>query len=207
MPEGEREGRAADFPVVGIGASAGGLKAVEAFLRALPSDPGIAFVVVQHLDPDRSSKLAELLAKSAALPVTEAEHDAPLEPDHVFVMPPGNLLALRDGLLRLEPLPESGDRAHFEIDHFFRSLAEERGERAIGIVLSGMGTDGSLGLREIKGCGGMVMVQDPEHAEFDGMPRSAIATGQVDFTLRVEDMPTVLTRYVEHPYVGDALRA
>jgi two-component system CheB/CheR fusion protein len=154
--------------VVGIGASAGGLEACKAFLDAMPGDSGIAFVLVLHLDPNRESMMAGLLGKRTAMPVVEVAHGVSLEPNHVYVIPPNTYITVRDGDVFHEP-PVKQRGISMPIDHFFRSLAGARGERAIGIVLSGTGSDGAAGLKEIKGAGGMTMVQEPETAAYDGI--------------------------------------
>jgi two-component system CheB/CheR fusion protein len=190
-------------PVVGIGASAGGLEACKAFLDAMPGNSGIAFVLVLHLDPKRESMMAELLGKRTAMPVVEVAHGVALKPDHVYVIPPATYITVRDGDVFHEP-PVKQRGISMPIDHFFRSLAGARGERAIGIVLSGTGSDGAAGLKEIKGAGGMTMVQQPETAAYDGMPRAALMTGAVDYALPIDRMPDVLLKYVNHPYVAAA---
>jgi two-component system, chemotaxis family, CheB/CheR fusion protein len=191
------------FAVVGIGASAGGLDAFKRFFSAMPGKPGIAFVLIQHLDPTHESLTSELLARHTQMAVVEATDDLQIEPDHVYVIPPNFYLALSGKKIRLSEPPERrGMRV--PVDFFFRSLADDRHERAIGILLSGTGSDGTNGVREIKAAGGMVMVQEPETTEWEGMPRSAIATGVVDYILPVEQMPKVLNRYVRHWYVKGA---
>ena len=166
-------------PVVGIGCSAGGLEAVEAFLASVPTDSGLAFVVIQHLDPLRPSMLPELLQRVTGMPVAEAVDGVAVAAGCVYVIPPNKDLALRDGHLRLaEPLERRGFR--LPVDHFLCSLAEDRQEAAIGVVLSGMGSDGVVGLSAIKKAGGLIVVQDPAEAQASGMPESAIATGLVD---------------------------
>jgi two-component system CheB/CheR fusion protein len=192
---------AATLPaVVGIGASAGGLEALKKFFGAFAADTGLAFVVVVHLDPTHESLMPELLAKSTTLAVTQAQDRQALEPNHVYIIPPNRQLTLEEGRIRLEE-PEDRRGLRGNIDQFFRSLAEDQRERAIGIVLSGTGTEGTLGLRAIKAAGGMVMAQRPETAAQPGMPQSAITTGLVDVVLAPEKMPKVLIRYVRHPYV------
>jgi len=189
------------FPIVGIGASAGGLGAFEHFFRAMPADPGvdIAFVLVQHLAPDHPSILAELISRFTSMQVFEAQDGMPIEPNCVYVIPPNRDLAFLNGVLQLlEPVEPRGQR--LAVDYSLRSLAQDRGERAIGIILSGTGSDGSLGARAIKGEGGMVMAQTPSTTEFDGMPRAAIATGVVDFVLPPEEMPGELIAYIEHAF-------
>lgn len=181
------------FPVVGIGASAGGLAAFEAFLGGVPAGPapGMAFVLVQHLAPDHKSLLVELVRRFTWMPVCEVEDGMRVAPDCVYVIPPGRDLGLRNGRLRL--LEQTTPRGHhLPIDFFFRSLAQDQGERAVGIVLAGTGSDGTLGLQAIKAEGGLVLAQIPDSTEYDGMPRSAIATGLVDFELRPEAMAAQL---------------
>jgi two-component system, chemotaxis family, CheB/CheR fusion protein len=187
---------ATPFPVVGIGASAGGLAAFEAFFSALPveSESGMAFVLVQHLAPDHKSILAELVRRYARMPVLEIEDGMPVRPNTVYIIPPNHDLALHNGVLQLlEPAAPHGQRR--TIDVFFRSLAMMQRERAICIVLSGTGSDGTLGARAIKGEGGMLMAQNPESTDYDGMPRSAIATGLVDYVLPPAEMPAQLLAY------------
>lgn len=189
---GSSEERSALFPIVGIGASAGGLEALEQLFAHVPPEPGVAFVVVSHLAPHLPSLMPELLAKQTALPVSAAEDGAPVEPDHVYVIPPNAALTLEHGALRLEA---RDDRTNL-IDTFLRSLAEERGERAIGVILSGTGSDGSLGLKAIKEHGGVAMAQDLASAKYNTMPRTAIDAGQVDWILPVEAMPAKVMEYV-----------
>ena len=190
------------FPVVGIGASAGGLQALEEFFQHLPADTGMAFVLVSHLDPDHASILHELLRKSSALPIQQITDGVALEMDHVYVGPPGKDVAILNGALQLmKPTKPHGVR--LPIDYWFRSLAQDQQEGAIGIILSGNGSDGTLGVKAIKGESGMVMAQDPDSAKFTGMPCSAIATGQVDFVLAAEKMPEQLLRCTRGPYVKE----
>ncbi|MFY7867563.1 chemotaxis protein CheB [Roseateles sp.] len=184
------------FPIVAIGASAGGLAAFEAFFAGLPSDvePGMAFVLLQHLSPDYNSILGDLVQRYTTLPVQEAEDGMPLRANHVYVLPPNRDMACLNGLLQLlEPSAKRGHR--LPIDLFFRSLAEDQGERAVAVLLSGTGSDGSQGLRDIKAHGGLILVQAPESAEFDGMPRAALATGLVDFELDAAEMGAKLLIY------------
>ena len=188
------------FPVVGIGSSAGGLDAFTKFFKAMPADGGVAFVLVPHLDPKHDSLMVELLARHTAMPVLEAREGETIQVNHVYIIPPNKFLAIKDGRLRLTILPDPRGR-QTALDTFFRSLAQEQEERAIGIVLSGTGSHGTLGLKEIKMAGGMAMVQEPESADFDQMPRSAIATGLVDYVLPPERMPEAILAYVRHPYV------
>jgi two-component system, chemotaxis family, CheB/CheR fusion protein len=188
-------------PVVGMGASAGGLATFETFFRAVAPDSGAAFVLIQHLDPTRKSLTAELVAKHTRMPVVQVERETPVERDHVYVIPPNKYLTIAHGRLRLAA-PDVPRGMRMPIDQFFRSLASDQHERAVGIVLSGTGTDGALGLKEIEAAGGMTMAQTPETAQYDGMPRSAIATGGVDHLLPVERMPAMLVRYLRHACVN-----
>jgi two-component system CheB/CheR fusion protein len=190
------------FPVVGVGASAGGLEAFKKLLQAMPPDTGIAFVFIPHLDPSHQSLMAEQLARWTSMPVAEAQDAMRVEPNHVYVIPPNKYVRLADrGLFLDQPVKQRGIR--MPIDYFFRSLAEVQREQAICIILSGAGSDGTLGLKEVKGAGGMVMVQQPETADYDGMPRSAIHTGMADFVLPIGQMPNTLIQFVRHPYLGN----
>ena len=194
-------GRGMAFPIVGIGASAGGLAAFEAFFSGMPAatDPGMAFVLVQHLAPDHKSMLTELIRRCTRMQVFEVEDGMQVQPNCAYIIPPNRDMAFLDGALQLlEPVAPRGQR--LPIDFFFHSLAADQHERAIGIVLSGTGSDGTLGLRAIKGEGGMVMAQNPASTEFDGMPRSAIATGLVDFELPPAEMPAQLMAYAAHAF-------
>jgi len=193
----------AAFPIVGLGASAGGLEAFTQLLHALPMDTGMAFVLVQHLDPKHPSILTELLAKSTALPVHEAVHGVKLKPDHIYVTPPNVKLALEGSAFCLTPRAERAGSG-MTIDYFMRSLAEEQGDRAIGVVLSGTASDGTLGLAAIKAQGGITFAQDEKSAKFDGMPHSAIASGCVDFVLRPAEIAAELGRISGHQYLKHA---
>src|SRR5207302_1913652 len=189
-----------DFPVVAIGASAGGLEAFKRFMGAIPPDGGIAFALIPHLDPNHASLMVELLAKHTRMPIQEAGHGMVIERNHVYVIPPKPYLAFNEGVLELSRPPEARGR-QTAIDFSLRSLAADRKEKAIGVIFSGTGSHGTAGIKEIKFVGGMVMVQDPATAEYDQMPRSAIATGLVDYVLAPEDMPAALLRYVNHAYL------
>lgn len=179
------------FPIVGIGASAGGLEAFESFFHHVPADTGMAFVLVPHLDPSHASILTEILQRATTMPVVEAMDQLAVEPNCVYVIPPNRDLAIFNGALLLsEPQMPRGQR--MPIDAFLRSLADDRQERAIGIILSGTGTDGTLGLRAIIGAGGVSLVQDPATAKYDGMPTSAINAGYATHVLPVEKMPEAL---------------
>jgi two-component system CheB/CheR fusion protein len=196
----------AGFPIVGIGASAGGLAAFEAFFSGMPAeiDPGMAFVLVQHLAPDHKSMLSDLVNRYTRMQVFEVEDGMVVRPNCAYIIPPNRDMAFLDGTLQLlEPTAPHGHR--LPIDFFFRSLAQDQHERAICIVLSGTGSDGTQGMRAVKGEGGMVMAQNPESTEYDGMPRSAIATGLVDYVLPPAEMPAQLIAYVAHIF-GKALR-
>jgi two-component system, chemotaxis family, CheB/CheR fusion protein len=188
-----------DFPIVGLGASAGGLAAFESFFSAMPagSHIGMAFVLVQHLAPDHKSILRDLVKRYTSMQVYEVEDGMEVQPNCAYIIPPNRDMALLNGRLQLlEPSTPRGVR--LPIDFFFRSLAQDQHERAICIVLSGTGSDGTLGVRAVKGEGGMCMAQDPNTAQHDGMPRSAIATGMVDYVLAPAAMPAQLAAYVSH---------
>jgi two-component system CheB/CheR fusion protein len=189
--------RATPFPIVGIGASAGGLEAFEAFFRACPADSGMAFVLVPHLDPSHVSLLTEILQRSTAMPVVEAQDQVAVAPNHVYVIPPNREMSILNGVLQLH-LPEQPRGKRMPIDGFLRALAEDQAERAIGIILSGTATDGTLGLRAIFGAGGVCLVQDPASARYDGMPQSAIAAGYATHVLTVEEMPAMLLQLTMH---------
>ena len=200
-PEILAQAPAASFPIVGIGASAGGLAAFEAFFSGMPADtdPGMAFVLVQHLAPDHKSILSDLIRRYTRMQVFDVEDGMPVQINCAYIIPPNRDMAFLGGTLQLlEPTAPRGQR--LPIDFFFRSLAADQHERAIGIVLSGTGSDGTLGVRAIKGEAGMVMTQTPETTEFDGMPRSAIATGLVDYQLDPAQMPAQLITYALHAF-------
>lgn len=188
------------FPIVGIGASAGGLEAVTRLLTALPVDTGMAFVVVQHLDPSRQSLMAMLLQKATAMPVAEARHGATIMPNRVYVIPPNTHMVVRADALRLMPRPQ-GIHA-LAVNCFLYSLAEERGNKAIAVILSGTASDGSLGVKAIKAEGGVVFAQDEQSAGFFGMPQSAADTGMVDFVLAPEGIAKELAHIAEHPVLS-----
>ena len=190
------------FPVVGIGASAGGLAAFEAFFSAMPSnDPGMAFVLVQHLAPDHKSILSELVQRYTRMKVFDVTDGLVVKPNCAYIIPPNYDMAFLNGTLRL--IPPSVPRGHrFPIDYFFRSLAQDQRERGICVILSGTGSDGTLGMRAVKGEGGMAMVQDPLSTEYDGMPLNAIATGLVDYVLTPEKMPPQLAAYAKRASGG-----
>jgi two-component system, chemotaxis family, CheB/CheR fusion protein len=189
------------FPVVGIGASAGGLEAVSEMIAELPATTGMAFLLVQHLDPAHESFLAEILAKRAAFRVETATDGAILVPDHLYVIPPNTVMTVADGVLRLRSR-DGEARPHKPVNILFRSLAEQLGHRAIAVVLSGTDSDGAQGLEAIKGAGGITMAQEPTTAKFDGMPKSAIATGFVDFVRSPNELAKEVVGIARHPYLS-----
>lgn len=185
------------FLIAGMGASAGGLEAFKAFFSAAPKNMGMAFVIVQHLDPTHKSLMVQLLKSHTDMEVKEVKDKTKVLPNNVYVIPPNKDMAIFNGVLHLmEPSAARGFRK--PIDFFFRSLAEDQQEKAIGIVLSGTGTEGTLGLKDIKGQGGLSIVQDPETAKYDGMPRSAISAGVEDFILEVKNIPEALVKYANN---------
>ncbi|MGH7653685.1 MAG: chemotaxis protein CheB [Gemmatimonadaceae bacterium] len=188
------------FPIAGIGASAGGLEAVTALLGALPDDPGVALVLIQHLDPDHESMLVTLLARATALPVHEAEEAMKVERNHVYVIPRNTTMVIRDGRLRLSERRPDGGR-YLPVDRFFDSLAGDQRARAIAIVLSGTGSDGSQGVRAVKAAGGITFAQDVASAKFPGMPQSAVGTGTVDFVLPPAKIAQELAAVSRHEYL------
>ena len=200
-----RKTAGAAFPIVGVGASAGGLEAFLELLRHLPADTGMGFVLVQHLDPQHESALPSLLARATAMPVREVTQDLRVGPNCVYVIPPNVQMAITGGVLKLTP--RGRDRgATRAIDFFFEALARDQRELAIGVVLSGTATDGTLGLEAIKAEGGVTFAQN-KSAKYDSMPRSAIAAGCVDFVLSPEDIADELARIAEHPLVAGGARA
>src|SRR5690349_8099738 len=183
--------------VVGMGASAGGLEAFEAFFDRMPADSGMAFVVIQHLAPDRKSLIPELLARHTQMPVKQVQDQTTVAPNQIYIIPPNTTLTIRNGALHIAaPTEVHAQRA--PIDAFFRSLAADQKDKAVCILFSGAGTDGTLGLRAVKEHGGMAMAQTTESARHDSIPRSAIATGLVDYVLPIEDMPAKLLDYGRH---------
>jgi two-component system CheB/CheR fusion protein len=202
--DGHDEPSRGAFPIVGVGASAGGLEAFTELLKALPSDTGMGFVLIQHLDPDHESQLAQILARVTSLPVREIANAEPVRPNHVYIIPPDTNLTLDAGVLKTHPRLRT--RApHRPIDSFLESLAEDQRERAVGVVLSGTASDGTLGLEAIKAEGGITFAQD-ESAKYDSMPRSAVAAGCVDLVLSPKEIARELTRIAKHPVVaGQAL--
>lgn len=185
------------FPIVGIGASAGGLEALEQFLKHMPADSGMAFVIVQHLDPTRRGIMSELLQRATGMKVAEVRDRTQVRPNCVYVIPPNKDLSILHGVLHLlAPVSPRGLR--HPIDHFFRSLGQDQQERSVGVIFSGMGSDGTLGLRDIKEMAGVVLVQEPSTAKFDSMPRSAINAGLADIVAPVEELPGRILAYLAH---------
>lgn len=189
------------FPIIGIGSSAGGLEALERFFSNIPSDIGMAFVLIPHLDPNFKSQLSELIMRHAQMEVSEVVDNDKIKPNHAYIIPPNKNLAIDNGrLITSEPHNPRGMR--LPIDFFFRSLALQQKENAICIILSGTGTDGTFGLREVKGVGGMVMAQEPKTAKYAGMPESAINSNLVDYILPPEDMSNQLIKYVNQSFAN-----
>lgn len=189
------------FPVVGIGASAGGLEAFTAFFSVMPPDSGMAFVLVQHLPPDREAMVAELLQAHTAMKVAEVVDGMKVEPDHVYVIRPGHTLTIKEGHLHLGERLER-PRHSRPVDDFFRSLAEEQRERAICLIMSGMGSNGAAGAQAVKAVGGLCIAQDPESAQFPSMPRHLIDAGYADLILPPSEIPDALIAYAQHPYAA-----
>jgi len=186
------------FPIVGIGASAGGLEALEQFLRHVPAGSGMAFVIVQHLDPTHKGILPELLHRATGMKVFQVKDRMRVQPDCVYVIPPNRDMTILHGVLYLfEPVAPRGLR--LPIDLFLRSLAQDRQQHSIGVILSGMGSDGTLGLRAIKEMAGVALVQDPATAKFDSMPRSAIEAGLADIVAPVEELPEKINAFLNRP--------
>jgi len=191
------------FHIVAIGASAGGLEAIEQFFSHIPADSGMAFVIVQHLDPARHSSMPEIMSRLTKIPVYVASHGMKVSPDTIYLNPPDKNMGIRNSTIYLQEVEEPRG-LRLPVDFFLRSLAGERGVDAIAIILSGTGTDGTLGLKTIKAELGAVFVQDPESARYDGMPRSAINTGLADFVLPAPEMPQKLIEFVKHAAVNGA---
>jgi chemotaxis methyl-accepting protein methylase len=189
--------RKPDFPIVGIGASAGGLEALEQFLSHVPAQSGMVFVIVQHLDPTHKGIMPELLQRATAIKVLQAKDRTKVETNHAYVIPPNKDMSILHGVLHLfEPAAPRGLR--LPIDFFFRSLAEDRKEKSVGVILSGMGSDGTTGLRAIKERAGLSLVQEPASAKFDSMPRSAIDAGLADIVAPAEELPKKIMGYLAH---------
>jgi len=189
-----------DFSVVGVGASAGGLEALQEFFKNTPDDPGVAFVVIQHLSPDYKSLMDELLARHTQMDIHRVKDGTGLKANHIYLIPPRKNMTIFRGKLYLTE-QEPSRMVNMPIDIFLRSLAQDQGKNAIGVILSGTGSDGTLGIRAIKEHGGMVIAQDDRSAKFDGMPRSSISTGMVDYILTPGEMPEALINYIKHPFI------
>lgn len=191
-----------DFPVVGLGASAGGLEALEIFFSNMPSNTNMAFIVIQHLSPKHKSIMGSLLSKTSNMEFVTIENGVEIEPNRVYLNPPNKNVVIQNGKLKLISPVKTSSSINLPIDCFFRSMASELAEKAICIILSGTATDGTLGLKAIKGSGGIAMVQDPDSAKYDGMPKSAIATGMVDFILSADKLPGEVIKYIKAPYIS-----
>ena len=201
-PAGESESAELDerpgCPVIGVGASAGGLEALQGFLAHLPDEPPMALVIVQHRASDHTSVMKSLLEKHTTFDIVDIEDGMEVKPRTAYLAPADKDVSIMQGSLYLvEPRPHAG--LHLPIDSFLRTLAHDQAERAIAIILSGTGSDGTLGAKEIKAAGGMIMAQKEEQAKYDSMPRSIIETGMVDFILPVEEMGDQLAQYIRHP--------
>lgn len=190
------------FPVVGVGASAGGLEAFTEFIDALDDKLGLAVVLILHLPPQHESAVADILSRHTAMPVQEVAHGMQVQVNHVYVIKPGHTLTLDQGSFKLGEQVEKPGHGR-PVDDFFKSLAEEQKEQAICILMSGMGSNGTAGAQSVKGYGGLCIAQDPDSAKFSSMPRHLIDSGHVDFILRPVDMPQVLKGYINHlPVAG-----
>ncbi len=200
-PESSKRASVEAFPIVGIGASAGGLEALSELLIKMPSHPGIALVIIQHLDPAHASLTAEILSRKSVLPVEEVKSGVRPKPNHVYVIPPNRNMSISGGVLKLLPRVANAG-LNLPINHFFKSLATDQNERAIGVILSGTASDGTHGLGAIKAHGGTTIVQDPSTAKYDGMPRSAILAGVADLVLSPEEIGRELARIAELHVVG-----
>jgi two-component system CheB/CheR fusion protein len=203
VSEAGDENKKNGFPIVGIGASAGGLEAFTQLLSKLPVDTGMAFILIQHLDPTHESMSPNILSHKTKMPVQEVRDGVRVEPNRVYVIPPNSNMAIQQGLLKLSPRTQSEGR-QITIDFFFQSLAEDQRARAIGVVLSGTASDGTAGIKAIKAEGGLVFAQDPKTAKYDGMPRSAIDSGVTDFVLPPEKIAIELARIAADPYIRSA---
>jgi two-component system CheB/CheR fusion protein len=203
QPVSDPDGPAAAVSVVGIGASAGGLEAFRLLLSVLPADTGFAIVLVQHLDPTHHSSLSEILGRATAMPVTEVADGTPVEPNHVYAIPPNTELTIANRVLKLSPRSQMFT-PHMPIDSFLRSLAEDCHSQAIGVILSGGGSDGSLGLQAVKEAGGVTFAQEPVSAEFASMPQMAAAASNVDFILPPAQIAAELARMARHPHFAVA---
>ena len=200
--EPDRELLTASFPIVGIGASAGGLETFSQLLGAIPPRIGMAFVLIQHLDPTHPSRLVEALTRKTEMPVHEIRDGVIVRPGNVYVIPPNAEVSVLGGVFAVRPRVQLAGKPHMPIDVFFRALAADRRSQAIGVVLSGTASDGTEGLRAIKAEGGVALVQDPQTAKFSGMPESAVAAGVVDSSLPIPELALELIRLARHPYIS-----
>jgi two-component system CheB/CheR fusion protein len=190
----------AGFPIVGIGASAGGLEALEQFLSHVPEKSGMAFIIIQHLDPTHRGIMPELLQRATVMEVFQARDRMRVKPNCIYVIPPNKDMSILHDVLHLfEPASPRGLR--LPVDFFLRSLAEDRQEQSIGVILSGMGSDGTMGLRAIKEKGGVALAQEPASARFDSMPRSAIDAGLADMVAPAEELPTKIMDFLRHTHL------
>jgi two-component system CheB/CheR fusion protein len=207
VPE-QKNKRVSDPLVVGIGASAGGLEALTSFFSSIPVDSRMVFVIIQHMDPSQPSMLAELLGRVSKIPVTEALDNTRVETDHAYVVPPGSDMTIKGRTLMLQPQEARPSLAH-GVDIFLKSLAEDAEEKAVAVIMSGTGTDGTEGARAVKASQGLVMVQDPKSAKYDGMPRAVIAAGMADYVLKPELIASRLTEYrrASHMHRGEIREA
>lgn len=185
--------------IVGIGASAGGLEAIKDFFKHVNVDSGYSYVVIQHLSPEYKSMMSELLGNQTDIPVQVAEQGMEPKPDHIYLIPPSKNLRLKAGKLQLESQDRSSDKVNLPIDLFFASLADELGDKAVGVVLSGTGSDGTMGARKLKESGSLVIAQKPDTARFDGMPKSIVNNNLADYVLDIEEMGHVISEYFKHP--------
>lgn len=200
-PAGQKAGpRPGTFPVAAVGASAGGLEALKEFFGAMPAETGVAFVVVTHQHPGHVSLLPDIISRDTKLSVVEVQEQTRIEPDRIYMGSPGGLMFLEDGLLHVKEM-EDKHSPHLPIDHFLRSLAADQREQAICVILSGTGSDGTLGLKAVKAESGMAMVQTPQSAKYSSMPASAASTGMADYVLAPKEMPEQLLAYVRGPYL------
>ena len=193
----KRTRKIADFPIVGIGTSAGGLEALQELFTNTSPELGMAFVLIPHLDPSHASLLSELLQRHTDMPIQEVEDNMRIEPDKVYIIPRNKNMSILNGTLQLSE-PDHPHGLRLPIDFFFRSLAVEQGAGAIGVVLSGTGTDGTLGLKDIKAESGIVIIQDPDTAKYDGMPRNAIANNLADIILPAGQIPAKLIELAKY---------
>jgi two-component system CheB/CheR fusion protein len=189
------------FPIIGLGGSAGSFSSFEKFFTNMPADSGMAFVIIMHLHPDHKGQLTDLIKRFTAMPVIEATDGLQVQQDHIYIIPPNKDMGIHNRkLLLLSPSRPNGFSQ--PIDYFLQSLADDQWNRAVGIIFSGMGSDGETGVRMIKEKLGMAVVQDPETAQYNSMPLAAIGTNLVDYVLAPEEMPVKLIQYLNHPVLS-----